>query len=261
MQKVKILITGGNGYVATSLLKGLKDKHEIVSINRNTFDLTDSYATNQWFKDKYFDVVIHTAINGGRRTKIDDDDVKQNNLDMYYNLISNRSRYDKFISFGSGAEIYLDYAPYGKSKKIIAEDIKTRHNFFNIRIFGVFDENELDNRFIKANLIRYIKKESMIIHMNKVMDFFYMQDLVNLVDHYIAHDALQKEINCCYDEKYTLVGIAKLINRLDKYNVPIVLQNDSKLDIYSEQTMEFPIKLIGLPKGIELTYNKLLDNL
>lgn len=258
---MKILITGGNGYVAKSLSRGLSNKYEITSINRNTFDLTDTKATNNWFNDKYFDVVLHTAITGGSRFKLDDQQVIKNNLDMYYNLKSNKNHFNKFISFGSGAEIYMENAPYGLSKKIIAKDILLNDNFYNIRIFAAFDEHELDSRFIKSNLVRYIKKECMLIHANKVMDFFYMQDLVNLVDHYIAHDDLQKEINCCYDEKYTLVGIAKLINRLDKYNVPIVLQNDSKLDIYSEQTMEFPIKLVGLPKGIELTYNKLLDNL
>ena len=258
---MKILITGGNGYVATSLFKGLNQKYEIVSINRNTFDLTDLHATNEWFKDKYFDVVIHTAINGGRRLKVDGDDVKHNNLDMYRNLLANIKHFDKFISFGSGAEIFLDDAPYGLSKKIIAEDIKFKHNFYNIRIFNVFDENELDTRFMKANLLRYIKNEPIMIHANKVMDFFYMQDLVNLVDYYITSNYAPKEINCSYDEKYTLVGIAKIINSLDKYKVPIIIHNDIKLNLYCEQTMEFPTDLIGLKKGIELTYNKLLDNL
>lgn len=258
---MKILITGGNGYIAKSLLHSLNCKYDITSITRNTFDLTDLNATNEWFKDKHFDVVVHTAINGGRRLKVDGDDVKKNNLDMYYNLVENIDHYNKFISFGSGAEIYLNDAPYGLSKKIIAEDMRVKHNFYNIRIFGVFDENELSDRFIKANLIRYIKKESMMIHANKIMDFFYMQDLTNLVDHYITTNHCQKEINCCYDEKYTLVGIAKIINSLDKYKVPIIIHNDVKLNLYCEQTMEFPINLIGLKKGIELTYGKLLDNL
>ena len=258
---MKILITGGNGYIATSLFNKLKDKYEITYISRNTFDLTDTEATCKWFNYKYFDVVIHTAINGGRRIKVDGDEVKKNNLDMYYNLVLNQNHYNKFISFGSGAEIFLNDAAYGSSKKIIAEDMLTKDNFYNLRIFGVFDENELDNRFIKANLIRYIEHQPMQIHANKIMDFFYMQDLVNLVDYYIKHVDVQKEINCCYDEKYTLVGIAKFINKLDKYQVPIEVNNNTKLDLYCEQTMEFPIKLIGLKKGIELTYNKLLDNL
>jgi hypothetical protein len=57
--------------------------------------------------------------------------------------------------------------------------------FFNLKLFGVFDENELNTRFIKSNLLRYINRENMVIHKNKFMDFFYIEDLVKVVKHYI----------------------------------------------------------------------------
>jgi len=72
----------------------------------------------------------------------------------------------------------------------------------------------------------------MVIHTNKIMDFFYMQDLVNLVDHYIINSDLQKEINCCYDQKYTLMNIANIINSLDDHKVKIQIENKSKLEFY-----------------------------
>ena len=69
---VRILITGGNGYIAQAIYASLKNEHNITLITRKDFDLTDSELTNQWFKDKYFDVVIHTAIVGGNRLKPED---------------------------------------------------------------------------------------------------------------------------------------------------------------------------------------------
>ena len=49
---MNILITGGNGYIAKSLLSNLDNT---ISITRKDFDLTDREATNKWFCNKYFD--------------------------------------------------------------------------------------------------------------------------------------------------------------------------------------------------------------
>ena len=64
---MNILITGGNGYIAKSLSKGLwkgSNRYNITSITRNDFDLSNREATNKWFEGKHFDVIIHTAVVG-----------------------------------------------------------------------------------------------------------------------------------------------------------------------------------------------------
>jgi nucleoside-diphosphate-sugar epimerase len=127
--------------------------------------------------------VIHTAISGGSRLQLDDSSVFDKNMSMFNNLVANQKSFSKLISFGSGAEIFHGDTPYANSKREIANKIQNYDNFYNLRIFGVFDENELNTRFIKANLIRYLKKEPMVIHQNKIMDFFYMKDLISLVDY------------------------------------------------------------------------------
>jgi UDP-glucose 4-epimerase len=94
---------------------------------------------------------------------------------------------------------------------------------YNIRIYGVFDENELDTRFIKNNIKRYINRESLKIHQNKIMDFFYMEDLVTLVKHYISETHLPKNVDCSYDYNHSLYDIAHMINNLSDYKVDIEL--------------------------------------
>lgn len=257
MDKLKLLITGGNGYIATSLYNKLKDKYEITTITRKDFDLTSYYDARKWFNEKYFDVVIHTAIVGGSRLKIEDQTILDQNLMMYENLLSNKQHFNKFISFGSGAEIFQPNTPYGISKKTISNSIQNIKNFYNLRIFAVFDENELNTRFIKANILRYIKKEPMIVHTDKIMDFFYMKDLVHLVNHYITKNNLSQTINCSYSQKYTLTNIAEIINNLDKHKVPIIIENKNKLEFYCGESHNMPIKIIGLETGIYNTYNKL----
>jgi nucleoside-diphosphate-sugar epimerase len=256
---MKILITGGNGYIAKSLFVGLKDKHEITIITRQDFDLTDYDATCKWFYQRYFDVIIHTAIVGVNKFKQEQNIIQQNLL-MHDNLLKNKHHFNKFITFGSGAEIFQSNTEYGISKKLISESIKNINNWYNLRIFGVFDNNELNTRFIKANILHYINKKSMEIHTDKIMDFFYMKDLISLVDYYITNNGT-KEINCCYEYKYTLSNIANIINQSSTYTVPIVIENKGKLDFYCGEYSQLPIKTIGMVTGIKNTFQILRDSI
>ena len=185
---MKVLITGGNGYIGKSMQIALQDKYDITAITRQDFDLTCWASTYEFFKDRSFDVVIHTATAGGNRLKKDTDSVIRENLLMYRNLLNHQDKFTKFISFGSGAELHNPISPYGVSKQAIAQHMAMKPDFLNLRIFAVFDENELDTRFIKSNIVRYLNQEDMVVHQDKYMDFFYMADLITLVDHFLAKE-------------------------------------------------------------------------
>lgn len=254
---MNILITGGNGYIAKNLYEGLKDKHTITTISRVDFDLTNRQATDNFFQDKYFDVVLHTAIAGGSRLRKDTEDVLDENLIMYYNLLANESKFKKFISIGSGAEIFAQQDPYGLSKHVINYSMKNKTNFYNIRIFAVFDENELESRFIKSSILKYLKNKPIEIHQDKLMDFFYMKDLIKLIEYCISAEELPKEINCSYRNIYHLKDIAKIINRMDEYKVPINIVN-KKIGVgYVGNFTNLEIEYIGLEQGIENVFNEL----
>jgi dTDP-4-dehydrorhamnose reductase len=255
---MKILITGGNGYIAKSLYNALKDKYDVTSITRQDLDLTDGEATIQWFKDKYFNMVIHCAVKGGSRLKGDTFADMDRNLCMYYNLLQCQSHYDKFIQFGSGAELLQRDTPYGLSKYVIRQSMLEKNRFYNIRIYGVFDENELDTRFIKSNIKRYLNKESMLIQ-DKRMSFFYMQDLIALVKYHITTDPykLISESNCAYAASTSLMDIANIINELDYYKVPIYMDTQPGVDYESSLNAPYRLDYIGLEQGIINVYNKL----
>jgi len=254
---MNILVTGGNGYIAKSIVARLKSEHVVTSVSRQDFDLTNEKSLSDWLGKKYFDVVLHTAIVGGNRLIPDRLSVLDENLSMYFNLVNNKDHFGKLITFGSGSQYYLSDTPHGKSKAIINESVKNNLNFYDLRIFGVFDENELPTRFIKANITRYIKKEPMIIHTNKIMDFIYMQDLISTVEYYINNADPIKDINCCYEEKYTLKTIANMINSLDSHKVPIVTENENQLEFYCGESGLPPINVIGLRQGIQNTFRAL----
>jgi nucleoside-diphosphate-sugar epimerase len=259
---MNVLITGDKGYIGSSLTRELKETYNITSINRDVVDLTDKRSVRDFFIGKHFDVVIHTAIVGGHRLVKDDAIVTHNNLAMFYNILENKSHYNRLINFSSGGEKFTE-TPYGLSKNIITQLCNNIDDFFNLKLFGVFDENELHTRFIKTNLHRYIRNEAMIIHKNKFMDFFYMHDLINVVKYYITIDSsiLVKNIDCVYEKKHTLKDIVDIINTANNYNVNVNIEDTTMDDSYigdASVILKLPIKIGDLASGILTTYRNLL---
>jgi GDP-L-fucose synthase len=254
---MKILITGGNGYVAKSLAYAFKSKYDITTISRSDFDLSNRKAVDKWFKTKYFDVVIHTAIVGGSRLKPEDSAILDQNLNMYYNLLNNKDKFNKFINFGSGFEFIPNPTPYAISKNTIYNSIIDKPNFYNIRIYGIFDENEWETRFIKTCIKRYINHQDLEIYKDKYTDFFYIQDLISLVDYYLNNNNPPKEINCTYKESYKLSNIANIINTLDNHKVKINTIEPELAPSYVGQFYELGLDYVGLEQGIKNVYDKL----
>jgi GDP-L-fucose synthase len=271
---MKILITGANGYVARNLIKNFND-YSITVANREVLDLTNCYQAKEFFKNNFFDVVIHTASVGGNRLSEDNCNIFFQNCLMHQNILDNSQYFEKYLYFGSGAELDRRYNiddttelrdafpvdPYGMSKNLIAKSGLMYPGFHNIRIFNVFNEDELHTRMIKANIINYIKKQPIIIHQDKFMDFFYMDDLCEVVKFVINSNTHQRLVNCSYTKKYKLSDIANIINNLSDYKVDIIIENSTwGLNYYGHYNLHlFDIKLKGIEKGIIETYMALLQ--
>jgi nucleoside-diphosphate-sugar epimerase len=272
---MKILITGGSGFVATNIAKNL-NKYEITSICRDDFDLCDPEVTKDFFKDKKFDVVLHTAIVGGNRLIEDSKDIVCDNALMAINLLSNTKSWKKIIHFGSGAE--LDRAkniegysnnfynrvpadPYGLSKNIVCRLFANYENIYNLRIFNVFAKNELDRRMIISSVRNYINGEPIVIHQDKMMDFFYMDDFNKILDLYINGNMLPKEIDCVYENKVMLSDIASVINNLSDKKVPVQILNPEIGNSYCGHynSITSAIHLKGLEQGIYEIYESIIN--
>jgi nucleoside-diphosphate-sugar epimerase len=92
------------------------------------------------------------------------------------------------------------------------------------------------------------------------MDFFYMDDLCQVVKFTIDANVKQQTINCSYQQKYKLSDIATIINNLSDYNVETIIEKENLgLSYYGEYNLHlFDINLIGLHSGIKKTYEELL---
>ncbi len=98
----------------------------------------------------------------------------------------------------------------------------------------------------------------MVIHEDRYMDFFYMADLISLVDCFLSKEEwLSKEVDCVYMEKRKLTDVAQIINQLGKYRVMSEPSQSSLGTSYTGLWRGLPIKLIGLEQGIKNVYNSL----
>ena len=98
----------------------------------------------------------------------------------------------------------------------------------------------------------------MEIHQDKLMDFFYMGDLIKLVEYYINNKQLIKNVDCSYAQKYSLLDIANIINNLSNYKVKINLGEGKGKNYIGKSLIKHtywdPIGLDSLEEGIRNTY-------
>lgn len=223
-----ILITGGNGNLAKMIKTNLSSEFNITCITRNDFDILDTKAVSYYLSNNNFDVLIHTAISGGRRGKEETGEVVYQNLLMFENMMMFSHRFQLIINFDSGAiydrssDIYcreesellsipVDY--YGFSKYLIYKRSLQDKNVVNFRIFNVCHLNEEPNRFIKSCLLAKKNGTNVTIFQDKYFDFIYEDDFIRIVRHYINNFSkkLPKTINLSYINKYKLSEIALMI--------------------------------------------------
>ena len=169
----KAWITAANSFIAKNILEQLD--YDFTTTTHDQLDLADTKAVDNFFtypKDKYFDVIIHTACVGGRINEPDDISDGLANLMMFENLLINRHSFDIFINIGSGAEV-KPTTYYGAAKNAIAKYIEKLDRMYNLRCWGVWGKYEKPNRFpiycqthdeveIEEKLMRYIHVNDLI---------------------------------------------------------------------------------------------------
>ncbi|MAE82012.1 MAG: hypothetical protein CMB80_04705 [Flammeovirgaceae bacterium] len=253
---LNILITGKNGFIGKELTDFFtKTDHTVFATCRKTLDVSDEQQVDDFFEKNNIDIVLHAAIRGGRRTQKDTYCDLVKNLTMFKNLLKHHKHYKLMISFGSGAEIN-NTTYYGVSKNLIAQEIaKHDGNIVNLRLFGCFGPQERSNRFIKNSINSLLLNNPIIIHQDKYMDYFYIDDLKKVVQHYIENytDVLPKEVDLCYPTKLRLLDIAEEIKNLTTNEVNVIVEDKTQGSSYvgsSFKLADLNLQLGGLKEGI-----------
>lgn len=239
---MKILVTGGAGFVARNLLENLNNKYTLFTPNSHELNLLDSVRVADCLKKNKFDVIIHTATYDAvaRFTTKDSNKVLESNLKMFFNLTRCKNYFGKMIYFGSGAEYNREYwipkmkedyfdthvptDQYGFSKYLMTKYTLLNNNIYNLRLFGIFGRyDDWRTRPIPNICCQAVMDSPIKIEQNKYRDFLYADDLVKVVDWFLTHTPKKRVYNICTGKIYNYKNIAEKIIKISgkKLNLKI----------------------------------------
>ncbi len=280
---MKILITGGSGFLARNL-KPLFEQagYEVLAPSHSELNILNFESLDRFAQRNKVNAIIHTASKGGKRIKADTfEEVLVPNIKMFEHLIDVQWWNPvPIIILGSGAEfdrrdriiecpeemVFTSWPidPYGLSKNIIARRSLTEvNNVFVLRMFGCFNYDEDATRFIKSGILNLKRGLPIEIHQNRKMDFFYLDDVFTVID-YILRVPMYcpKNINLVYPDKVSLLDVASLIHKhtgIFDHRIKINESGDA-YDYTGDGTVlsRLPFHLVGLEEGIHRTVLKLV---
>ncbi len=274
---MKILITGGTGFMGRQLTPLLtEDGYNVTSLGSSDLNLTVTEDVDKFFNDNSFDVIIHAAVVGGRIHIDDAPKVFYTNSLMFENVYRHIDKVKMFINIDSGASfgrpcifkypreddfgvvVPKDY--YGFSKYCMARTILNHSKGINLRLFGCFGSNEKSDRFFIKNIKNYINGNAIEIYKDREMDYIYIKDFYSILKTYLNGEWKYKDLNCVYNQKYTLSQFANIINELNINKVEINFQGQYPIHSYcgSGDLLEnLNIKMIGIEGGIRECYENI----
>lgn len=269
---MNILITGAGGFIGRELTQFFSKKpFKLFCTNRKTLNPLIYSQVEDFFKSNKIDLVIHTAIEGGRRGQQEDSLTLHNNIMMFNNLASFSDKYQFMFNFGSGAEfdrreniliakedqiqnkLPCDY--YGLSKNLITRKIiEQNKNIFNLRLFGCFGVEEEEQRLFKNTYNLLTNGNSPVIYQDKYMDYFYSQDIGKVIERIKEEPSnVPKDINLCYEKKELLSEYVEKIKCLTNTKNKVIIEKAEYGLSYTGDNSRLRglgIELCGLEKGL-----------
>ena len=279
-----IFLTGASGFIGKNIKEScLAEKYNIIAPGHSELELADEDKVRDFFLKNKIDIVIHSACKPGHRNAKDPANIFYFNSRMFFNLLRNNSFYEKMIVLGSGAvydmrydipkvkEDYFDHHvpldEHGFQKYVSTKVIEKYDNVVDLRIFSIFGKYEdYAIRFISNAICKTLFDLPITIKQNRKFDFFYIDDLMPILEHFIENQSQHSAYNITPDRSIELYEVAEKVKRISNKDLPILVKNEGMGLEYSGDNSrlygEIPnLKLTAIDEAILKLYKWYSDNI
>lgn len=232
---MKILLTGGSGFVGRNVKEYLQQKgYDVYAPASNELDCLDEEKVKRWLQTYYYDVVLHFAVYGDTGDHVKDAaKVLEYNLRIFYNFAKHDSLYGRMIYTGSGAEYDKRYPvqmvteedlktrslpidQYGLMKYLVNQVIENSDNIYNLRLFGIFGKYEdWKIKFISNLCCKSLRGLPLSLRQNCYFDYLWIDDFCQMLEKFIKLEHPRHHVyNAVRGEKIDLLSLAHIVNEI-----------------------------------------------
>ncbi len=244
LENKKIIVTGGNGYLGSFLVKSLSDKGAdvyIISIDAEKsdhnfqIDITEFDELNDVIQQIQPDIVYHLAASISRNRDFDIfNNMLKVNVTGTFNLLKSleKTKCEHFI-FTSSSEIYgnnkspfheellpMPVSPYSLTKVMAENLIKTycqkqQLNYTILRLFNFYGKNMSDDFFI-SQMVNTLKNgnDFLMTKGEQTRDFLYVKDVITALTLVaVKTESYNETFNVCSGIGSSLASIASFVNQ------------------------------------------------
>ena len=190
---MKVCVLGSGGFIGKNILSGT----DWDGATKYDLDLLNQGEVEEYFKKHKYDVVIHCAASIDQSSQ----NTTYKNILMFENVV--RVFKGKLLYFSSGAALRGDPPkdPYGLSKWIIDQRIKTLPSVYSLRVWGCYGHGELPTRF--SAVCR--RDGRVVIDKDRYFDYVSIKTVKEIVQQYVtSKKKLVKYCDLVYKKKMLL---------------------------------------------------------
>lgn len=275
---MKVLVTGGSGFIGKAFVKAYRDTFDIVAPTHAQMNLSDVRAIDKYFKAVRPEVVVHLA---GVAEKATGASLEADDLIMFKNIQYMSIVYGvkRLIILGSGAEFDRsrpivgigesaigDLVPtdgYGLGRYLIhtlAQKDKITTELRLFEIFGTGGKGTI-NKIITAGARG---KKQIVIGRDRVVSAVCLDDAVRAIGEIIKRNCPKGDYNLVASEPVSYLDIAKSIKRAvkrDGGNIDIVVKSEGQDLEYTASNEKLlsvlPIRLSSVSSGVKKLYEQI----